>query len=146
MVVTVNGIVADNHPEPILRTWFGPGLAFLLFAGINYWLFRNGHGLSLLQLAVLEGVGATLVIVPVTRMVRNVDVEKTGIEVRLWRGGYRFFRWDEIETVKPRRRGGRVTRITVEDVYGRRLYLRSVRGLDRLLDVLQHCVGMAAIS
>lgn len=126
MVVKVNGEVAANRPEPGWRIWMGPVVLAGLFVGFNLQLLAaGGWGMSSWQVAAVQTILLVAVAVPFLRLVREVNVEEYGVEIHLYRGARRYFRWDEIDSITVHRHVLVPSRMRMEDVYGRRVYLKG---------------------
>lgn len=139
MVVKLQGEAAPIRPVNAWRIWTGPlTLAALFILGNLYALSLGDLGLSAAQVASIETAGLLIVFLPFHRLVRDVNVGPYGIEAHFYRGSSRYLRWYEIDSVTVHNHAFIPSRIRLEDVYGRRLYLKGeTASLTPVLQVLR---------
>jgi hypothetical protein len=126
MVVRVDGKPALNRPYRTWKIWTGPLTLAALFVLLNlHAAVSLDLTLSVLQAALLETAGLLIVMLPFVRLVREVNVGRYGIEACYYRGTCRYLHWDEIASVTLHSHVFIPSRILLEDVYGRRLYLKG---------------------
>jgi hypothetical protein len=126
MVVKVDGKPALSRPDRTWKIWTGPITLVALFVLLNLHAVASLEvSLSVGQAALLETAGLLVVMLPFMRLVRDVNVGRYGIEACFYRGTCRYLHWDEIATVTLHSHAFVPSRILVEDVYGRRLYLKG---------------------
>jgi hypothetical protein len=126
MVVRVDGKVARRRPTRTNLVWTGPVTLAALFILANlYAMSLEELTVSPLQFASLETAGLLVVFLPFLRLVRDVNVGRYGIEAHFYRGSARYLRWSEIDSVTVHNHAFIPSRIRLEDVYGRRLYLKG---------------------
>lgn len=136
MVVKVHGKVAQSRRNDAWRIWTGPLTLAGLFILANLQAMSYGElPLSPVQVASIETTGLVLVFLPFIRLVRDVNVGPFGIEAHFYRGSSRYLHWDEIDSVSVHSHAFIPSRIRLDDVYGRRLYLKGE--LSSLAPVLQ---------
>lgn len=136
MVVKVEGKPAQIRTDRAWQIWTGPLTLAALFVLTNLYEFSNAlFDLSVLQIAAVETAGILIVALPFLRLVRDVNVGRHGIEANLYRGTSRYLRWDEISSADLHSHAFIPSRIRLEDVYGRRIYLKGE--LSSLAPVLQ---------
>lgn len=126
MVVKVDGKPAPCRPDRAWKIWTGPLTLAALFVLVNLHVVTSlDVTMSILQAASLETAGLLIVMLPFLRLVRDVNVGRYGIEACYYRGTCRYLHWDEIASVTLHSHAFIPSRIRLEDVYGRRLYLKG---------------------
>lgn len=125
MVVKVDGKPALSRPDRAWKIWAGPLTLAALFILVNLYAAGLDPTMSVLQAAWVETAGLLVVMLPFLRLVRDVNVGPYGIEAHYYRGTCRYLHWDEIDSVTLHSHAFIPSRILLEDVYGRRLYLKG---------------------
>lgn len=126
MVVKVEGQVAQQRPNRAWLVWTGPVTLAALFILANLYAMSLGElAVTAFQFASMETAGLLVVFLPFLRLVRDVNVGPYGVEAHFYRGSARYLRWNEIHSVSVNTHAFIPSRIRLEDVYGRRLYLKG---------------------
>ena len=126
MVVKVDGKVAQRRPTRTNLVWTGPVTLAALFILANLYAMSLGElAVSPFRFASMETAGLLVVFLPFLRLVRDVNVGPYGIEAHFYRGSARYLHWNEIDSVTLPSHAFIPSRIRMEDVYGRRLYLKG---------------------
>lgn len=143
MVVKVQGESAPIRSAHEWRIWTGPLTLAALFILLNLYALSLGElALSAAQVASIETAGLLIVFLPFHRLVRGVNVGPYGIEAHFYRGSARYLRWYEVESVTVHNHVFVPSRIRLEDVYGRRIYLKGeAASLAPVLQVLRQKVA-----
>ncbi len=125
MVVKIEGKPAQTQPDRVWRIWTGPLTLAAVFILVNLYLLSSPLPLSPLAVAALEVLGLLIVALPFVRLVRDVNVGRYGVEATLYLGPSRYLRWDEISSADVHSHVFIPSRVRLEDVYGRRIYLKG---------------------
>ncbi|HEX2052730.1 MAG TPA: hypothetical protein VHJ78_03255 [Actinomycetota bacterium] len=126
MVVRVNGRVAGNRRAPSWPAWIGPLAVFGLWIAGNLLAgYYQAWGYAPGAVAAIHTAGFAVMAWPFLRLVRDVEIGRFGIEAHFYRGTTRYLRFYEIASVSVERHAVLPSRIRIEDVYGRTLYLRG---------------------
>lgn len=126
MVVTVEGQTTQQRANCPRLIWAGPVTLSALFILANLYAMSLGDlTVGAFQFAAIESAGLLVVFLPFLRLVREVNVGPYGIEAHFCRGSARYLRWSDIDSVTVKRHSFIPSRIRLEDVYGRRLYLKG---------------------
>jgi hypothetical protein len=126
VVVKVEGQVAQQRPNHARLIWAGPGTLAALFILANLYAMSLGEvAVTAFQFASMETAGLLVVFLPFVRLVRDVNVGPYGVEAHFYRGSARYLRRSEIHSVSVNTHAFIPSRIRLEDVYGRRLYLKG---------------------
>lgn len=125
MVVKIEGKPAQTRPDRVWKIWTGPLTLAALFILINLYLLSSPLPLSALLVGALEALGLLIVALPFFRLVRDVNVGRYGVEATLYLGPSRYLRWDEINSADVHDHVFIPSRVRLEDVYGRKIYLKG---------------------
>ena len=142
MVVKMNGETTHPRPRTAWRIWSGPALLAILFVSLNLYGWSLNLSASAWEIALAETLGILVVAVPFLRLVRDVNVGPYGISAHFYRGSTRYLRWYEIDSVTVHPHAFVPSRVRLEDVYGRKVYLKGERSsLDPLVRLIRQKVA-----